>query len=153
MPGSFRVYLAGKIFPEDDYFAEWRVKAESALITRGVIPMNPLLHKEVQQRDTKTFPAKDILMRDYGMVKSSDLVLANLRLKGYGTKPITEPIIGTFFEIAWAWDNQKPILAIADRDDSPFREHPFLIETVTHWFDNEDDALNNIFEYWDWRSK
>jgi len=147
---SYRIYLAGKIFPSDPYFSRWRKEAEEFLFSRGMVPMNPLLSKEVLFKDSNLYPANDILMRDYRMVVSSNLILANLKLVGDNGK-INEPIIGTFGEIAWAWDEKKPIIAVVDKENTTFQEHPFLKGMITHWFYTVEAALENIATYWNWQ--
>jgi nucleoside 2-deoxyribosyltransferase len=149
-----KVYLAGTINTNDDYFQRWRKEASAFLSNHGIMPLSPLAQKEVALSTdggiTSNIPSEDILMRDYTMVRSAHLILANLKLVGDGGSAITKPLIGTFFEMAWAWEARKPILAVVEPDNYLFMKHPFLYGTITHRFDTLEEALHNIVSYWNW---
>lgn len=150
-----KVYLAGTINTEDDYFQRWRREAAAKLKNAGIMALSPLAQKEVaQSKDggiTSNIPNEDILMRDYTMVRSAHLILANLKIVGDSGKAVTKPLIGTFFEMAWAWEANKPIIAVSEPDNYLFTKHPFLAGTITHRFDDLDAAINNIISYWNWQ--
>jgi len=148
-----KVYLAGTIATTDDYFQRWRLDACKFLKNHGVMPLSPLSQKEAGTSQdggiTSAIPNDAILMRDYAMVKSSHLVLANLKIIGDKGK-VEKPIIGTFFEMAWAWEANKPIIAVVEPDNYLFNMHPFLAKTITQKFPTLEDALDNIVSYWNW---
>lgn len=150
----FRVYLGGKITTEDEYFTKWREEAEAELVRWGVLPMNPLFKQELAlSKDrgiTPAYPAEDVLMRDYRMVKSSDLVLVNLKTIGYSGKPISDPIIGTLYEAGWAWEDKKPLIAIAE-PDSIYARHPFVKATSTRIFSDHMEAVKSVIDFWAWK--
>lgn len=150
-----KVYLAGTINTEDDYFQRWRREAAAKLKNVGIMPLSPLAQKEVATSTdggiTSNIPSEDILMRDYTMVRSAHLILANLKLVGDSGIPIKKPLIGTFFEMAWAWEDKKPIIAVAEPENYLFQKHPFLAGTITHCFPTLDEAINNIISYWNWQ--
>lgn len=149
-----KVYLAGTINTEDDYFQRWRKEASAFLRNHGVMPLSPLAQKEVSTSQdggiTSSIPSDDILFRDYTMVRSAHLILANLKLVGDAGTPVAKPMIGTFFEMAWAWEAKKPIIAVSEKDNYLFQKHPFLTGTITHRFDTLQEALDNIVAYWNW---
>jgi len=151
---SFRVYLGGKITTEDDYFRRWREIAEKRLVQAGIVPLNPLMAQEVlNPKDrglTSSYPSESIMMRDYQMVRSSDLLIANLKLKGDNDKTISDPIVGTFMEIAWSWHGRKPIIAIVEEDNYVFNNHPMLKTMVTRCFSTVDEAVDEVINFWSW---
>lgn len=150
----FRVYLAGTITTEDDYFQRWRVEASHYLKEKGVTPLSPMAQKEVNSSVdggiTSNIPNEDIFMRDYCMVRSANLILANLKLVGDSGVAVKKPLIGTYFEMAWAWQMNKPIVAVVENGNYLFNHHPFLAATITHKFETLEEALNNICTYWFW---
>jgi nucleoside 2-deoxyribosyltransferase len=149
-----KVYLAGTINTKDDYFQRWRKEASAFLSNHGVMPLSPLAQKEVVQSTdggvTSNIPNEDIFQRDFTMVRSSHLILANLKLVGDLGTPIEKPLIGTWFEMAWAWHDKKPIIAVIEPDNYLFQRHPFITATVTHKFETLEEALHNIVSYWNW---
>lgn len=152
-----KVYLAGTICTDDDYFQRWRRTASAMLANHGIVPLSPLAQKEVATSQdggiTSCIPSNDILMRDWTMVRSAHLILANLKLVGDSGEPVKKPLIGTFFEMAWAWDQKKPIIAVVEPGNYLFEKHPFLAGVITHAFPTLDEALDNIVTYWNWDFK
>jgi hypothetical protein len=61
-----------------------------------------------------------VVHRDYYSVKISDLIVANMDTFG---EP--RPLIGTISELAWAWEQRKPIIIITE--DYNFMNHPFTV--------------------------
>jgi nucleoside 2-deoxyribosyltransferase len=151
---SLRVYLAGTITTEDPYFTEWRAKASEYLRANGIIPLSPMAKKELNTSNdggiTSSIPNSAVFMRDHAMVKSAHILLVNLKVKGYSGIPIKKPLIGSFFEMAWAWQYQKPIIAVVEEDNYLYQNHPFITETITHKFSTLEEALENIVTYWNW---
>lgn len=149
-----KVYLAGTIYTDDDYFQRWRKEASAFLANHGVVPLSPLAQKEVNTSTdggiTSCIPSDDILMRDWTMVRSAHLILANLKLVGDSGEPVKKPLIVTFFEMAWAWEQKKPVIAVVEPGNYLFEKHPFLAGTITHSFPTLEQALDNIVSYWNW---
>jgi nucleoside 2-deoxyribosyltransferase len=149
-----KVYLAGTINTNDDYFQRWRYEAARYLKNYGIMPLSPLVSKELNSSTdggiTSNVPNSAIMIRDRAMVNSSHLVLANLKMVG-DNGPCDKPFIGTFYELAWAWDAHKPVIAVVEPDNYLFNEHPFLKDTsITQKFATLEEALQNIVEYWNW---
>ena len=144
------VYLSGHINIDVPATLEWRKEAEKALAMRDDIRcLNPMRGKEPKGEDTSYSiagrTAKDIILRDYQDVKSADVVL--LKLGTYGSEL---PWIGTFYELAWAWDNKIPVVAFAENEggkDFPIN-HPFMEETITHLSTDLNSALEHIITYY-----
>lgn len=154
-----KVYLAGTINTLDDYFQRWREDVAQVLRNHGIVPLCPLAGKPMFENGTfskdggitSTVPSRSILMRDYMMVRSANLILANLKV--YGDKGKCEkPFVGTFYELAWAWEFKKPVIAIIESDNYLFNNHPFIAESITHKFETEEAAVRNIVEYWNWEN-
>jgi len=148
-----KTYLAGTIYTKDDYFQRWRHIAARYLRNHGIIPLSPLVGKELMSSTdggiTSDVPNRSILIRDYTMVKSAHLVLANLKIIGDEGK-CEKPFVGTFFEMGWCWEMKKPIIAVVEPDNYLFNEHPFLNAAITQKFETLEEALENIVEYWNW---
>lgn len=151
---ALRVYLAGTITTEDHYFQEWRVKAADWLRKNNIVPLSPMAKKEINaSKDggiTSNIPNSAIFMRDHAMVKSAHVLLCNLKLVGYNGEQVKKPLIGTFFEMAWAWQYQKPVVAVVEEENYLFNNHPFLTETITQKFPTLEEALECIAHYWNW---
>lgn len=88
-------------------------------------PMNGEFGKiENDGMSSSLVPGRALLIRDFNSVKTSDIIVANLNTFG-GNRPM----IGSIFELAWAWDRNKPIIIITK--DKYFLNHPFIKETAT----------------------
>ena len=152
-----KVYLAGTINTSDDYFQRWRLDAARELRNHGIMPLTPLAGKMAMENGTfstdggitSTTPSRAVMARDYAMVRSAHIILANLKLIGdHGL--CDKPFIGTFYELGWAWEMKKPVVAVVEPENYLFNNHPFLVESITEKFGSMDEALRNIIEYWNW---
>ena len=152
---ALRVYLAGTICSEDDYFQEWRIKASIYLRKRGIIPLSPMAKKEAQSSTdggiTSNIPNKAIFERDVAMVKSSHVILANLKVRGYSGIPVKKPIVGTYCEMMLAKELDKPVVAVIEEDHYLHNNHPFITEMTSIKFTTLEEALENIYTYWNWQ--
>ena len=89
-------------------------------------------------------PANTILHRDYAVIQRADLIVANMSTFGQDRPPI-----GTICELAWAWQQHKPIIMITDQEW--YREHPFM-KNFTSWVVGsveellEKKVINHIFK-------
>jgi nucleoside 2-deoxyribosyltransferase len=136
------VYLAGLIsteFPESLY---WRERVEPEL-SQYFSVLSPMRGKKDLQKTSKdgglndpSLDSKDIILRDYSDVKATDIVFAHLDLFGS-----PRPLTGTVAELAWTWQMQKPVIAIASKTNSLMRNHPFIKEMVAHYFETEGEAV------------
>lgn len=151
---ALRVYLAGTITTEDAYFNEWRVQASEYLRANNIIPLSPMAKKEINSSKdggiTSNIQNSAIFMRDHAMVKSAHVILVNLKLKGHSGVPVKKPLIGSFFEMAWAWQYQKPIIGVVEEDNYLFNNHPFITQTLTQKFTTLEEALESVATYWSW---
>jgi hypothetical protein len=91
-------------------------------------------------------PPHAIIHRDYQCVRRSDLLIINTDT--FGEK---RPLIGSIFEIAWAWEHHIPIIMITD--DSIFVNHPFTNYVVSHRVSSVEELLekkviNYYFKGW-----
>lgn len=145
------VYLAGLIATEHPETLEWRRRAAGLLNKFSVL--SPLRGKEHLYDPTLAHTSdggltsnlntnRDIIIRDYNDVRQSDVILVNLEL--YGSK---RALLGTIYELAWAWQMNKPTVAIANTDNYLVRKHPFVEQTVCHYHETVDAACQFTAEY------
>lgn len=142
------VYLAGPIsgltFGEA---SAWREKMKRALHP-DIDAFSPLRDKESHlPADEPLSPdaigdghplvaENGLFMRDFFDVQRADLLLVNL----LGTKRVTQ---GTLYEIAWAFQLRKPIVAILEPTGNP-HEHPFLRCCASFRTDSLADACGIV---------
>jgi nucleoside 2-deoxyribosyltransferase len=143
------VYLAGLISTEKPASLEWRHVVEAALKDRFHV-LSPMRGKENLAKTSKdggitdpTLTAKDIILRDYHDVVASDVVLVHL--DSFGSD---RPLVGTMFELGWAWDMKKPVVAVAAGNNLLMRNHPFVKETVAHYVESLEDAVSVLLRHY-----
>lgn len=73
-----------------------------------------------------------IVMRDHWDVTQADIVIANLT-----NAPFVS--IGTCFELAWCWEQQKPVIVVMPEGNP--NEHPFVREAAYIVVDTLNEAL------------
>jgi nucleoside 2-deoxyribosyltransferase len=143
------VYLAGLISTEAKESIEWRKRVAGVLAATFSIrtPMAGKPHLEVESDDgglnDKRCTAKDIVARDRRDVREADVILVHL--SDFGSD---RPLIGTLCELAWAWEQRTPVVAIADKDDYVMRNHPFISEFVSHYVETEKEAIDHLNLYY-----
>jgi nucleoside 2-deoxyribosyltransferase len=78
-----------------------------------------------------------LIVKDYQLVVRADIILVNLQI-------ITadKPMIGTMFELAWAWQLKKPVIAIVA--DNWYSKHPFPFSTFSARVETLDEACDII---------
>lgn len=81
-----------------------------------------------------------LVMRDFNSVKNSDLIIANLDT--FGEKRC---MIGTFYELAWAWQFHKPIIIITK---DYYKNHPFIKDTASMLVKNVNELLKKKYINW-----
>ena len=95
---------------------------------------------------TSSIDYKTLFYRDYNGVVNSDLMIANLDTFGED-----RPVIGTLFEMGWAWDKKIPIITIANKQWHI--QHPFIRVTSTQIVDSVDEIIDEgIIDFY-YRSK
>jgi len=108
--GSLTIYLAGPMESTTlSALDEWRQLAIRKLRDwkPGMRIINPVDLSVFGDPDHPLYADKAVLQRDLQHVQQSTLVLANLQTAN-------KVSIGTVMEIAWAYQAQIPVIAIAD---------------------------------------
>jgi len=144
------VYLIGTL-SEDPATHIWRDEAVKLL--QGFNTINPaasiydrkLLDKsdgdpKVFYKWTRKKVSEILLPKSFQSVIQSDILLANLAIE-----PVGRPMIGTIFEIAWAWQLNKPIIAI--KDDNFYSQHPMVTKAVHALVDSVEEGCKIIVEF------
>lgn len=144
-----RVYLAGLISTERPATFAWRKEAFDELKWTFEV-LSPLRDKLDLARHSKDggvtdtrLTSKDVILRDHSDVLSSDLIIVHL--EAFGS---LRPLMGTLFELAWAWEHKIPVIAIAYEDNAVMRIHPFLAESVSHFVTTTAEAIRFAKEYY-----
>jgi nucleoside 2-deoxyribosyltransferase len=144
------VYLAGLISTEKPESLEWRTQIQPVLESAGMRVLSPMRGKENLVRTSKdggitdpTLTPKDVIFRDYRDVKEADVILAHLDT--FGSE---RPLLGTIYELGWAWMLQKPVVAIASKDNRLMRNHPFVVDTISHYCETLEEARNILVRHY-----
>lgn len=124
-----KIYLCGNISADPQTYL-WRDEATKILEPNYTI-LNPAANKFNREmlkmgKTDGTWHMEEavkksqniLIVKDYQLVASSDIILANLSI-------ITteKPPLGTVFELAWSWQLKKPVIAIVA--DNLYCQHPF----------------------------
>lgn len=157
MKQQFKIYLSGPIshlsYEEAD---KWTKEAEYLLSQRSkdrIIGYRPLRYKNFSlsgerydtnkillPTDTNPFQNplsndRAIFSRDKYDVLSSDIILVNL----LGAKKVS---IGTMYEMAWAHQQQIPIVCIMEENN--IHDHPFVRESMNFRVISLEEAVELI---------
>jgi nucleoside 2-deoxyribosyltransferase len=142
------IYLAGNISSDIETY-KWREKATQLLEAQYTI-LNPAANKfnkmliKQHKTDLEEFKKDAIkksqgilIVKDYQLVVRADIILVNLQI-------ITpdKPMIGTMFELAWAWQLKKPVIAIVD--EGWYSKHPFPFATFSARVETLEGACDII---------
>ena len=93
-------------------------------------------------------PSQAIFTRDYQCVKRADLLVVNTDTFGQD-----RPLLGTIFELAWAFEHHVPVIMITKEE--MYKKHPFLEHNVAWYFENVEELLEKKcinFFYKGWAS-
>jgi hypothetical protein len=87
--------------------------------------LDPFNGKEIDSIDkkglTSNIPPHAIIHGDFLSVQKADVIVANMDTFG-----ADRPMIGTHWELAWAWMMKKPIVLIAPPEKKEvYQKHPF----------------------------
>jgi hypothetical protein len=142
------VYLCGLISPRFPRSITWRKRAAQMLEYRGwraLIPrdMNGLTGNGVGGEQV---PHKRIVNQDFCDVYDCEFVLWNSDLYGE-----TRQSFGSHFELGWAWMMKKKVICIASKKDTVVRNHPFLTQTIWHYVETLEQAIEFIVDSGDMR--
>lgn len=140
------IYLAGLISTDYPESLLWRIEVTPVLEAHEFDVLSPMRGKEkliLQSPDggitDPNLTSKDIILRDYHDVVSSDVIL--MHLENFGSP---RPLLGTICELAWAWEMKKPIVAITHPDNKLMLNHPFVKEAVSHYFNTTEEAIEFV---------
>jgi hypothetical protein len=151
-----KIYLAGYIQGSViDQCVAWRKKLREVYDNWNgkqypltfLDPLNGEDFAEISPDGLKgVMPPHFIVHKDYKCVQDCDIVVVNMDRFGQ-----ERPLTGTICELAWAWQQHKPIIMITDEDQYKF--HPFL-EYFTSWIVPSVDELikqkiiNQCYKSW-----
>lgn len=146
MNSPIKVYLAGYISGEHiKQCIEWRRKIcdyfyKNPKWHNQICFLDPLCGKNLESisldGNKSNISSRAFMLRDYYGVKNADFLIVNLSI--FDGK---RPLIGTIFELAWAWQDHKPVIAIGI--DKNYIEHPFIQETVVAIVPIVEDLLES----------
>lgn len=145
-----KIYLAGLISTDFTESLDWRYRVTPRLEEIGFEVSSPLHGKKDLRNQTKDGgmnytcnSSKSIILRDRRDVREADILLVHLELFGS-----TRPLLGTIAELAWAWDQRTPVVAICNLNNDYMRKHPFMAEFISHYEPTEDAAINFLQRYY-----
>jgi len=141
------VYLAGYMSGEKleetmawrkrirNYFRYWD-GTNKAFPYAFLDPYNGNEGKSIDQKGlTSHIPPKAIIDSDLLSVKHADIIVANLDTFGSD-----RPMVGTHWELAWAYLLQKPFILIVPKDkEETYKKHPFTAQAS--WIVTSVDEL------------
>jgi len=142
------VYLAGLISTQAQQSLDWRPYITPRLENGGFEVLSPMRGKDPCKLlngglTDPTLTSHDIILRDSIDVKRSDVILAHLETFGGG-----RALLGTIAELAWAWQLRIPVVGIAASCNHLMRNHPFVKEFVSHYYETVGDAADFIINYY-----
>lgn len=142
------IYLAGLISTEFPESLNWRERIAPQLIKLGFNVRSPMSGKKNLKNDSpdggissSRLTSRDIILRDRRDVREADIVLAHLETFGS-----PRPLLGTIAELAWAFDQQTPVVGITAPGNYLMRKHPFMEQFVSHFVESEDEALGFLWQ-------
>lgn len=141
-----KVYLIGPMSGVSyDDSNRWREEAREYFKRYGIEVLSPL----DRQRDlansksiSDTYPtrpfgtAKSVIRSDHRDVQEADALLANFS----GAKKVS---IGSIFELAWGWENNKPIVIVEDH----LHKHAMIDEAVWWKANSPKEACDILITY------
>lgn len=110
-------------------------------------PLNGENFNEISPDGLKgCFPPNAIVHKDYVSIQKSDLIICNSDTFGQN-----RPLIGTIYELAWAYEKRKPVIMITN--DIIFEQHPFITNTVSWYVKSVEELLekkiiNEFYKAW-----
>jgi nucleoside 2-deoxyribosyltransferase len=123
---KMKIYLAGYIHGRSiEKCTAWRKGLRDYYNTKRfpIDWLDPLNSGEIGHLDEQglksNMPHNMIVHKDYMSVQNADLVIAYLTTFGE-----TRPMMGTFAELAWAWQLHKPTIVVSN--ETNYIEHPFV---------------------------
>lgn len=143
MDTNTKIYLAGYI--SDEVLEEclaWRKWFQTE--RPGFHWIDPLDGEPLESIKNKglisDIPANAIVQRDLASVRNAGIVIINTDTFGKTNRPL----IGSIFEIAWAYMLHKPIIVISKEEN--YIKHPFMKATSAAIVPTKEKALS-ILDY------
>ena len=133
------VYLSGKISPgaSSTYY---RKDAAQKLRDAGFHTLDPMRGKQKKILKWSELNPAELIQRDIQDVLRSKVVLSVIMQDG------RKQSFGTPCEIAVAWYEHIPVVLVTD--DKTLAKHPWTTHLCSRVFDNVDDALEYIIDYY-----
>ena len=129
-----------------DHYNNWKGNEKYPIIF-----FDPLNSKEYEKIkgdgcEADGIPAHAIIQRDYQCVIKSDLIIVHLDTFGQSRHPI-----GSYCELAWAYEHKIPIVIISS--DPTYKKHPFtsymaswIVESAEELI--EKKVINYFYKGW-----
>lgn len=126
-----------------EHYANWKGQGQMYGDLCFLDPLNGENYSKITNNGLEgVIPPNAIVHKDYSCVRKSDLIIINTDL--FGT---TRPLIGSIFELAWAYERRIPVIMI--NNDPIFDQHPFVTNTVSIYVKSVEELLEkkyiNIF--------
>ena len=133
------IYLSGKISPgaSSTYY---RKNVAQKLRDAGFHTLDPMRGKQKQGTKWSDLNPAELVQRDIQDVLRSKVVLAVIMTDG------RKQSFGTPCEISAAWWNHIPVVIVTD--DKTLAKHPWVTQLCSRVFDNVDDAVDYIIDYY-----
>lgn len=142
----YKIYLCGYISGEKiQECSDWRKQIRDYFYKNPkwhnkICFLDPLCGKDLKSisldGNKSEIPGRAFMLRDYHGVKEANLIIANLDV--FGGK---RPLIGSLYELAWAFQDHKPVIVIGT--DKHYIDHPFVQETAVLIVPTVEELLKN----------
>jgi len=136
-------YISGKVLDKCvgwrkqiiEHYDHWKGGAKYPI--EWIDPLNGAEYEKISSDGltNESITNNAIVYRDYYSVKISDLIIANLTTFGE-----QRPLVGTLCELAWGWEQKKPIIIITD--DYTFANHPFIVSFSSFFVKSVEELLD-----------
>jgi len=141
----YSIYLAGYISGKKlNECLKWRkdLRLHYKALDWPIIWLDPLNGETFKDIDTEglkcSIPGKSLVHRDYASVCQANLLVVNLDTFGE-----IRPLTGTIYELAWAWEQHKPVIIITTERN--YKEHPFIKDTASIIVSNLEELIQKKY--------
>jgi nucleoside 2-deoxyribosyltransferase len=141
----YKVYLAGPITGLSyEGCTSWREYAKAQLDEAYLVGLDPMRQKDYLLRekivgdayDTVLSCSRGIMTRDHWDCTRCDVILVNL----IGATKVS---IGTVMEIAWAWDNDIPVVLCIEKEGN-IHDHAMIREATGFRVNSLEEGLTVV---------
>ena len=156
------LYLVGQITADRRTY-EWRDKVvaffRGAFNVKVINPCSSLFNQEAlasKNTDGNSFSKEALDEKGIALLPYKDkhyVDIANYIFADLNIYSLDKPIIGSFFELAWAFnDSSKMVIGIFDGDPSEdfICNHPFIKQTIQVWTKTHLEACELLERYLDY---